>query len=188
MSIIGKFRKDQQVYLIEDLIYTGTGKVIPEGTVGVVVHVQKTSSNKPLNYDMGQNSLLAYEILHALVSKVYPAGIRLDIVLETEYYGFALRGIPQPERPFKVFPLDVLCLGISLENRTMHVESIIPKLGPFLDGMVHPDENRQYTAREALTALKKIYADLTPERMSQRLTSWLWTKERGIYYMNPDNL
>ena len=69
-------------------------------------------------FGLRDTSRTRYAFYDFEVSKIYPAGIPLDTILETEYYGSALRGIPQPEGPFKVFPLDVLCLGLLLENRT----------------------------------------------------------------------
>jgi hypothetical protein len=51
-------------------------------------------------------------------SVIYPLETPLEDVWETEFVGFELRGIPIPDGPFKVFPLDVLCLGKLLENRT----------------------------------------------------------------------
>ncbi|KAF8195117.1 hypothetical protein BJ912DRAFT_923992 [Pholiota molesta] len=121
-------------------------------------------------------------------SAIYPLDTPLEENLATEFVGFGLRGIPTPDGPFKVFPLDVLCLGLLLEHRTRHIVDIIPELGPFLDGIVGADEDQRFTARQSLIEFEKIYSKLTPEQLSRRLTTWLWTKKRGILKIDPDTI
>ncbi|KAF8174911.1 hypothetical protein BJ912DRAFT_1075526 [Pholiota molesta] len=141
---------------------------------------------QPLN--LRDPSTTRYAYYDFEVSKIYPLETPLDEIFETEYFGFELRGIRRPDGPFKVFPLDVLGLGLVLEKRTRHIVNIIPELGPFLDAMINSNEDERLTAQQSLLEFEKIYANLSTDQLSRRLTSWLWTEKRGICKINPDTI
>ncbi|KAF8195098.1 hypothetical protein BJ912DRAFT_1085995 [Pholiota molesta] len=181
-------------------------------TVGELMHCTKVllegmdflHENRVFHADILDQNIGMNVALHLPYAVKQPLGLRdgalsariRDIPLETpsedvwetEFVGFELRGIPIPDGPFKVFPLDVLCLGKLLENRTRHIVDIIPELGLSLDGMVNSDEDKRFTARQYLLEFEKIYANLTRTQLSHRLTSWLWTKRRGVCKINPDTI
>ncbi|KAF8971814.1 hypothetical protein BDZ97DRAFT_1650543 [Flammula alnicola] len=110
-------------------------------------------------------------------SSLYPLGTPLEDIWETKYAGFYLRGLPDPEGPYKPFPLDMLGLGLVLQRHVRHVENIVPELGPFFDRMVEEDENTRFTARQALMHFRNLYSRLTPEQLAHEFITRYWRKD-----------
>ncbi|KAF8174929.1 hypothetical protein BJ912DRAFT_909635 [Pholiota molesta] len=121
-----------------------------------------------------QRSVTRYALFDFGQSKQYPLDIPIDEVQDTRFFGFDLRGYPEPEGPYNPFQVEMLSVGDVLQRNVRHIENIIPTLGPFFDAMMNPDATKRLTARQALNNFQKIYSSLSKSELNTQVVNLFW--------------
>ncbi|KAF9478086.1 hypothetical protein BDN70DRAFT_922162 [Pholiota conissans] len=119
-------------------------------------------------------------------SKQYPQDLSIDQITDTRFFGFDLRGYPDPEGPYNLFQVEMLSVGDVLQRHVrlqasialnkQRIEDIVPPLGPFFDAMMNEDASKRLTAHEALTRFQEIYSDLSDTQMNHEVVNLWWEK------------
>jgi hypothetical protein len=63
-----------------------------------------------------QRSVTRYALFDFGQSKQYPLDIPIDEVQDTRFFGFDLRGYPEPEGPYNPFQVEMLSVGDVLQR------------------------------------------------------------------------
>jgi len=123
---------------------------------------------------------IKYALIDFGHSMSYPLDTVIEDVRETRFFGFSMRGLPQPEGPYNPFQAEMLSVGDVLQREVRHIEDIIPEFGPFFDRMMEEDPKRRLTARQALQQFYDIFASLSKTQLESKVVNRYWENGKVI--------
>jgi len=150
--------------------------------------------------DVRDRAIIKYALIDFGHSMSYPLDTVIEDVRETRFFGFSMRGLPQPEGPYNPFQAEMLSVGDVLQREVrvrrslrhsdfiflwrthfsvffflkQHIEDIIPEFGPFFDRMMEEDPKKRLTAVQALEQFYDIFASLSTAQLESKVVNRYW--------------